>query len=103
MFDFRAPVSVLQDENRDNVKLYGQLRRGNWSESQLEISLKTIFAYSKQHKDRLIGKELVEIGAQHMDIFAELKKEFNSTRELLNAMLDGAAARDELVGLNLRP
>ncbi|XP_074596257.1 E3 ubiquitin-protein ligase SHPRH-like [Brevipalpus obovatus] len=81
---------VEQDES---INLLVKQRRGNWSDSELEQTLKTILSnFSRISNDR----QIIDEGRDVIDLFTGMKKEFKSLRAVWINIFDYISRMDEL-------
>lgn len=80
-------------EQGEDVNLLEKQRRGNWSDSELEQTLKTILSnFSRISSDR----QIIDEGKDVIDLFAAMKKEFKSLRAVWMNIYDYISRMDEL-------
>ncbi|XP_074656200.1 E3 ubiquitin-protein ligase SHPRH-like isoform X2 [Tubulanus polymorphus] len=68
-------------------------RQGNWAESELERTLRTILSFIRNRGGDV---SLTDAGILHMKIFEALKKEFRCLRSVWMLLKEQIAAKDEL-------
>lgn len=93
-----AAVEIVEGVNNEQIGLLGQLRRGTWADSDLEKTLKIVYAYvNRSHRRQLLDQpELLEEAKRHLDVFEVLKQEFRAIRAVWTSLRDHISRRDEL-------
>jgi len=89
-----AENEKIEEEQDKETALMEKLRRGNWSDSELEKTLKILASTLSSYSN--IEKKTIDESKKHMAYFDALKKEFRCLRAVWMTIYDFVSQLDEL-------